>query len=60
MRPYVGGWTVPGWRFFAPNPGNQNVHVLVRTRDAEGTQVSDWKDLTLIGPLLAVQRLCDS
>ncbi|SMX73782.1 hypothetical protein BAURA86_00574 [Brevibacterium aurantiacum] len=46
MRPYVGGWTVPGWRFFAPNPGNQNVHVLVRTRDVEGTQVSDWKDVT--------------
>ncbi len=47
LRRYVGGWTVPGWRFFAPNPGVQNVHLLVRTRGGSTrTAPSDWVDVT--------------
>jgi hypothetical protein len=47
LRRYVGGWTLPGWRFFAPNPGVQNVHLLVRTGDGDpsGTP-SQWQDVT--------------
>ncbi|MCJ1707113.1 DUF5819 family protein [Microbacterium sp. VKM Ac-2923] len=47
LRRYVGGWTIPGWRFFAPNPGVHNVHLLVRTsssKDAE--EPGDWIDVT--------------
>lgn len=47
LRRYVGGWTIPGWRFFAPNPGVQNVHLLVRTRaEPEGTVPTAWQDVT--------------
>lgn len=47
LRRYVGGWTLPGWRFFAPNPGVQNVHLLVRTGDGETTGApSEWQDVT--------------
>ena len=46
LRPYVGGWTVPGWRFFAPNPGNQNVHLLVRSQTGGEGVVTEWADIT--------------
>lgn len=48
LRRYTGGWTIPGWRFFAPNPGIQNVHLLARTAplaDAEAA-AADWRDIT--------------
>ncbi|AZZ50568.1 hypothetical protein C5E02_13190 [Rathayibacter rathayi] len=49
LRRYVGGWTIPGWRFFAPNPGVQNVHLLVRTGDGTSpTAPSLWQDVTPI------------
>lgn len=44
LRRYVGGWTIPGWRFFAPTPGVQNVHLLVRTGPESAP--SDWRDIT--------------
>lgn len=41
------GWTIPGWRFFAPNPGVQNVHLLIRTRDRHNPKnVTTWVDCT--------------
>lgn len=48
LRRYVGGWSVPGWRFFAPNPGTQNVHLLFRTGagDSALEATSDWQDIT--------------
>ncbi|MBM7412523.1 hypothetical protein JOE38_002346 [Clavibacter michiganensis] len=48
LRRYVGGWTIPGWRFFAPNPGIHNVHLLVRTSDdiAGGDVQTTWRDVT--------------
>lgn len=47
LRRYVGGWTIPGWRFFAPNPGVQNVHLLVRTGAGETPAAStQWQDVT--------------
>jgi len=47
LRRYVGGWTIPGWRFFAPNPGVQNVHLLVRTVGADDwTAPTPWTDVT--------------
>ncbi len=37
----------PGWRFFAPNPGVQNVHLLVRTaKDPLERNESVWLDVT--------------
>lgn len=44
MSRFMGGWTLPGWRFFAPNPGIQNVHLLVRSRTSDAT--SPWEDVT--------------
>jgi hypothetical protein len=48
LRRHVGGWSIPGWRFFAPNPGTQNVHLLVRDGEGENaaTNSSDWRDVT--------------
>ncbi|KAA9104504.1 hypothetical protein F6B43_19230 [Microbacterium rhizomatis] len=47
LRRYVAGWTIPGWRFFAPNPGVHNVHLLARTRGTESSDgPGDWRDIT--------------
>ncbi|AXR73801.1 DUF5819 family protein [Auritidibacter ignavus] len=48
MKKFVFGWTVPGWRFFAPNPGIQNVHLLVRHVDGESGSgnPTNWSDIT--------------
>lgn len=48
LRPYTAGWPIPGWRFFAPNPGTQNVHLLVRTTSKAGFSqpFSEWRDVT--------------
>ena len=46
LSKFVGGWPVPGWRFFAPNPGKQNVHLLVRTASVGSTEASPWHDVT--------------
>ncbi len=48
LRKFVGGWTLPGWRFFAPNPGVHNVHLLVRTGsgDQSDSSMTDWRDVT--------------
>lgn len=44
---FVGGWTLPGWRFFAPNPGVQNVHLLARVRSADSEHsATPWRDVT--------------
>lgn len=46
MSRFTGGWTLPGWRFFAPNPGIQNVHLLVRARTEDAASPSLWEDAT--------------
>jgi hypothetical protein len=46
LRTFTGGWPIPGWRFFAPNPGVQNVHLLVRETDSDGTETTPWRDIT--------------
>ncbi|MBT2900934.1 MULTISPECIES: hypothetical protein [unclassified Streptomyces] len=46
LRQFTGGWPIPGWRFFAPNPGVQNVHLLVRDAKAGDAQPSPWRDVT--------------
>ncbi|MFB7831316.1 MULTISPECIES: hypothetical protein [unclassified Streptomyces] len=48
MRTFTGGWPVPGWRFFAPNPGVQNVHLLVRETTDDGP--TPWRDVTPVVP----------
>ena len=45
FRILTGGWPIPGWRFFAPTPGIQNVHLLVR-HEALGEETSPWRDVT--------------
>lgn len=40
------GLTVPNWRFFGPNPGISDSHLLVRVFDIDGT-VSEWSELPL-------------
>ncbi|MFY2787215.1 hypothetical protein [Rhodococcus sp. MALMAid1271] len=40
------GLTVPNWRFFGPNPGISDSHLLVRSFDVDGT-VSEWSELPL-------------
>ncbi len=45
LRKFTGGWPIPGWRFFAPNPGIQNVHLLVRERSSP-ERTSAWRDVT--------------
>jgi hypothetical protein len=57
LRIFTGGWTVPGWRFFAPNPGVQNVHLLVREVAPEGAQPTPWRDVTPEVPHGCVQVL---
>ncbi|MGW7353423.1 hypothetical protein [Streptomyces sp. NPDC054784] len=44
LRKFTGGWPIPGWRFFAPNPGVQNVHLLVRETTPAGP--TQWRDVT--------------
>lgn len=46
FRPFLGGWNVPGWRFFAPTPGTQNVHLLTRHTTDGTSEPSPWKDVT--------------
>lgn len=46
LRKFVGGWPLPGWRFFAPNPGVQNVHLLVRTTAPGAAEPTPWRDMT--------------
>ncbi|MFE5946323.1 hypothetical protein [Streptomyces sp. NPDC056480] len=48
MRTFTGGWPIPGWRFFAPNPGVQNVHLLVRETTDDGP--TPWRDVTPVVP----------
>ncbi|MFC7813886.1 hypothetical protein ACFUTR_04365 [Streptomyces sp. NPDC057367] len=46
LRTFTGGWPIPGWRFFAPNPGVQNVHLLIREAPAGGGAPTPWCDVT--------------
>lgn len=46
LRTFTGGWPIPGWRFFAPTPGVQNVHLLVRHSVAKGSEPTPWRDIT--------------
>lgn len=46
LRPFTGGWPLPGWRFFAPNPGVQNVHLLVREAKPGAAEATPWRDVT--------------
>jgi hypothetical protein len=46
LRLFTAGWPIPGWRFFAPNPGVQNVHLLVRETASPGSQPTPWRDVT--------------
>lgn len=43
LHRFTFGWTIPQWRFFAPNPGTENVHILYRQQD-NGTW-SPWTEL---------------
>lgn len=46
LQRFAPGWALPKWRFFAPNPGNMNVHFLVRGR-VEDTKIPEaWRDIT--------------
>lgn len=47
LRKYAFGWTIPKWRFFAPNPGVQNVHLLIR-ETIPGQPAERWRDITPI------------
>lgn len=40
---------IPDWRFFAPEPGKLDYHLLYRDRLADGT-VSDWKEVKVDSP----------
>ncbi|SCK51315.1 hypothetical protein H181DRAFT_04643 [Streptomyces sp. WMMB 714] len=46
LRKFTGGWPIPGWRFFAPNPGVQNVHLLVREAVPDDDGTTPWRDVT--------------
>ena len=37
---------IPIWTFFAPNPGNTDVHLLYRDRSPDG-DVTPWRDIAL-------------
>lgn len=37
---------IPQWRFFAPNPGMEDIYLMYRTRDT-ATEWSPWKDIPL-------------
>jgi hypothetical protein len=39
---------VPIWTFFAPNPGDTDLHLLFRDRDREG-RVTGWREVRLVG-----------
>ena len=39
---------VPIWTFFAPNPGDTDVHLLFRDRDQDG-RVTCWREVKLTG-----------
>lgn len=48
MRTYVGNDFHQGWSLFAPNPNRASYHLEVRVeqRGADGTEVTDWVDLS--------------
>jgi hypothetical protein len=39
---------IPIWTFFAPNPGDTDVHLLFRDREASG-RTTDWREVPLTG-----------
>lgn len=39
---------VPGWTFFAPEPGRRDLHLLYR--DVFGDRPGDWAEVSLIAP----------
>jgi hypothetical protein len=39
---------IPIWTFFAPNPGDTDLHLLVRDRGEDG-RVADWREVRLAG-----------
>lgn len=39
------GWSIPHWRFFAPNPGTSNHHILYRAKENNREQWGDWEEL---------------
>jgi hypothetical protein len=40
---------VPEWKFFAPNPGRADYHLLFRDQFPDGT-LTDWTEIALITP----------
>lgn len=44
-----GALFVPDWRFFAPEPGQWDNHVMVRTRERDGT-VTPWRAINTFHP----------
>ncbi|MBN9327024.1 MAG: hypothetical protein BGO38_09830 [Cellulomonas sp. 73-145] len=38
---------IPQWRFFAPNPGVEDIYLMYRTREGEQIAWSPWQDLPL-------------
>jgi hypothetical protein len=40
---------IPRWNFFAPNPGDRDYHLVVRTRCEDG-RVTEWQNVPLYVP----------
>ena len=38
---------IPQWRFFAPNPGVEDIYLMYRTRQGEQASWGPWQDLSL-------------
>lgn len=38
---------IPQWRFFAPNPGMEDIYLMYRTRDSLASLWGRWKDIPL-------------
>jgi len=38
---------IPQWRFFAPNPGNEDLFLMFRTRDSGGVPWQPWQNVPL-------------
>jgi hypothetical protein len=42
---------LPQWRFFAPNPGVDNTHLMYRTRTRTGEEWGRWEEIPFTNPI---------
>lgn len=47
---FAGNTIIPNWRFFAPNPAVEDVHVLYRFASQDFSRHSEWKECHTISP----------